>query len=231
MNAKLIRHIDSGATCCDRQWEAAYLRFETPEEEIAKFVRRLKSFGLDRVDKQQRVVELFCGRGNGMVALTRLGFERLEGIDLSEELLLQYKGEGILHLADCRSLPLDDASVDIAIVQGGLHHLPRLPEDLDESLSEVRRALKPAGKFYVIEPWRTPFLTFVHAVTDQKIVRRLYAKGDALAEMTEHERDTYERWLSMPAEVIAVFEKHFQTQQKRTAWGKLAYIGTPRPSM
>lgn len=133
-----------------------------------------------------------------------------------------------MHLADCRRLPLDDASVDIAIVQGGLHHLPRLPEDLDESLGEVRRVLKPTGKFYVIEPWRTPFLTFVHAVTDIRIVRRVYAKGDALAEMTEHERETYERWLSMPQEIMAVFERHFKTQAKRTNWGKLAYVGTPR---
>lgn len=228
MSAKLIRHIDSGATCCDPQWEAAYLRFETPEEEIAKFVRRLKAFGLDAADKQHRVVELFCGRGNGMVALSQLGFKNLEGIDLSEELLVQYRGSGTLHLADCRSLPLDDASVDIAIVQGGLHHLPRLPEDLEESLGEVRRVLKPTGKFYVIEPWRTPFLTFVHAVTDLKLVRRIYAKGDALAEMTEHERETYERWLSMPREIMSVFDSHFQAQSKRTTWGKLAYVGMPR---
>lgn len=228
MTAKLIRHIDSGATCCDPQWEAAYLRFETPEEEIEKFVRRLRAFGLDKSDKQQRVVELFSGRGNGMVALSRLGFNNLEGVDLSEELLVQYRGEGTLHLADCRKLPFDDASVDIAIVQGGLHHLPRMPQDLDETLGEVRRSLKPEGTFYVVEPWRTPFLTLAHAVTDLKIVRRFYAKGDALAEMTEHEWDTYQQWLSMPAEVMAVFEKHFQTKSKHTAWGKLTYVGTPR---
>lgn len=229
MNAKLIRHIDSGATCCDPDWEAAYLRFETPQQEIAKFVRRLKAFGLHTANKEQRVVELFCGRGNGMIALDQLGFQHLEGIDLSEELLVQYQGRGTLHLADCRRLPLENASVDIAIVQGGLHHLPRLPEDLDESVGEVRRVLKPTGRFYAVEPWRTPFLTFVHAVTDSPMVRQMYAKGDALAEMTEHERDTYERWLSMPMQIMTVFDRHFQTQSKRIAWGKLAYVGTPRP--
>ncbi len=196
---QIVRHVEAGETCCDPEWEAAYKRFETPEEEIEKFTRRLRRFGLHRQPKNIRIAELFCGRGGGLVALQRLGLTNVEGVDLSESLLQEYRGVAKLHLADCRKLPFEDHSFDAAIVQGGLHHLPRLPEDLDAVLSEASRVLKPTGAFYVVEPWRTPFLRFVHAVVEQPLIRRVYKKGDALAEMTEHERETYEQWLGQPS--------------------------------
>ena len=31
--------------CCNTDWEEAYRRFETPEEEISKFTKRLNSLG------------------------------------------------------------------------------------------------------------------------------------------------------------------------------------------
>jgi ubiquinone/menaquinone biosynthesis C-methylase UbiE len=224
---QIIRHVRAGETCCDPEWEAAYKRFETPEEEIEKFTRRLRAFGLHRQPKNIRIAELFCGRGGGLVALQRLGLTNIEGVDLSESLLQEYRGAAKLHLADCRKLPFEDHSFDAAIVQGGLHHLPRLPEDLDAVLSEARRILKPIGAFYVVEPWRTPFLRFVHAVVEQPLIRRFYKKGDALAEMTEHERGTYEQWLGQPFDILKVFSRHFDVQEQTTAWGKLRFVGTP----
>ncbi len=59
-------------------------------------------------------------------------------------------------------------------------------------------------------------------------MRKLYAKGDALAEMTDHERVTYEQWLGQPAAIMSLFEKHFTTKTKRTSWGKLMYAGSPK---
>ncbi len=223
---QIIRHVPAGQICCDPEWEAAYERFETPGQEIEKFLRRLRKFGFDSIDRNAEIVEIFCGRGNGLVALEKLGFPNVEGVDLSDTLLEQYSGTAKLHLADCLSLPFHDATHDIVIVQGGLHHLPTLPDDLDRCLAEVRRVLRPDGRFYVIEPWRTPFLTFVHAVVEQPIMRKLYARGDALAAMTDCERVTYERWLAAPDQILQVFAKHFRTERLETRWGKLAYVGS-----
>jgi len=225
----IIRHVQDGLVCCDPVWEAAYKRFETEAEEIQKFRRRLKRFGLDRIDKQSRVVELFCGRGGGLTALEQLGFQHVEGVDLSESLLQQYQGKATLHLADCRQLPFADASFDVAIVQGGLHHLPQLPTDLEAVLREVRRVLRPeVGTFYVVEPWQTPFLRFAHFVTSQKIVRRFYAKGDALAVMTQREQVTYEQWLSQPKMILRSFAEQFDERSQQITYGKLMYSGTPK---
>ena len=214
--------------CCDSEWEAAYRRFETPQEEITKFVGRLNAFGAASWPKYDQIVEIFCGRGNGLKALHQLGFQRIEGVDLSEKLLLQYDGAAQCYVADCRSLPFENKSRDLVIVQGGLHHLPVLPDDLDSVLNEVHRVLRPGGRFYAVEPWRTPFLRFVHFVSDRLLARRLWDKLDALAVMTEHERTTYEQWLSRGPEILSLLNHYFDQNSSTQTWGKLRYAGVRR---
>ena len=226
--AQIVHHVAAGQMCCEPEWEDAYKRFETPEEEIAKFTQRLKQFSFDSLPRDACINEIFCGRGGGLVALERLGFTNIEGTDLSDTLLQEYRGIAKLHLADCLNMPFDDKEYDAVIVQGGLHHLPRLPSDLDQCLGEVSRILKPDGMFYVVEPWSTPFLRFVHFVVEKKLMRKIYAKGDALAAMIDRERVTYEQWLGQPEEILSVFDKHFDSQQKQTSWGKLTFSGIPR---
>src|ERR1700733_5234439 len=91
----------AAATAVD-PWEAAYLRFETPEQEIQKFIGRLKKLGAEGWPKNAEIVELFCGRGNGLNALERLGFSNVEGVDLSPRLLAQYRGSATCTQGDCR---------------------------------------------------------------------------------------------------------------------------------
>ena len=209
-------------------WEAAYLRFETPEEEIAKFIERLQRLGAEQWSKDAEVVELFCGRGNGLHALARLGFRKLEGVDLSPRLLAQYHGPAKTQVADCRTLPFADRSKDVLIVQGGLHHLPVLPEDLERTFAEMRRVLRDDGRAMLVEPWRTPFLTFAHLVSDNPLMRKLSNKLDALATMTEYERPTYENWLSRPQEISALAHQYFVPQHESFRWGKWNFVGKPR---
>jgi SAM-dependent methyltransferase len=211
------------------EWEAAYLRFETPEQEIQKFVGRLQRLGAREWPADAQIVELFCGRGNGLKALERLGFRNLEGVDLSPRLIAQYRGVANRYVADCRELPFRNASKDVLIVQGGLHHLPALPDDLARAFAEMRRVLRPAGRVMLVEPWRTPFLRFAHLVSDNPLMRRLSSKLDALATMTEHERPTYERWLSVPQVITGLAHQHFVPVKEFYAWGKWNFLGTPRP--
>src|SRR6266481_9520466 len=179
-------------------WEAAYLRFERPKQEIQKFVSRLQKLGVAQWPRNAEIVELFCGRGNGLNALERLGFTHIEGVDLSPRLIAQYRGSAKCFVGDCRQLPFADRSRDMLIVQGGLHHLPALSEDLEEAFSEMQRVLRKDGRAVFVEPWLTPFLKFVHAVSENPLARRLSNKMDALATMIQFERRTYEQWLTQP---------------------------------
>src|SRR5467141_5107818 len=209
-------------------WEAAYLRFETPEHEIQKFIARLTRLGAPQWPRDAEIVELFCGRGNGLIALQRLGFTQLEGVDLSPRLLAQFKGSAKCTVADCRRLPFADRSKDVLIVQGGLHHLPSLPDDLDQTFSEMQRVLRTNGRVMFVEPWRTSFLTFVHFISEISPVRRISSKIDAFATMTAFERRTYEQWLGQPVLIKTIARAHFLPVHESFAWGKWHFVGTPR---
>ncbi|MEM1225787.1 MAG: class I SAM-dependent methyltransferase [Planctomycetota bacterium] len=224
----IIRHVDDGLVCCDPIWEKAYQRFETREQEINKFIARLRRLGADELDRDVRILELFCGRGGGLTALRRLQFRHVEGLDLSESLLGQCDDTATLHLADCRRLPFDDGRFDIAIVQGGLHHLEDLNEDLDACLSEANRILQSNGLFWMVEPWMTPFLKWAHRITDHPFVRRIYPRGDALATMTEREASTYYHWLEEPDHILNSLSRYFDVQSRSIAWGKIEFSGRPR---
>lgn len=206
-------------------WEAAYLRFESPEQEIDKFVGRLKKMGASRWSRDAEVVELFCGRGNGLRALSGLGFRRVEGVDLSPSLLADYEGPGKCQVGDCRNLPFVDQSKDIVVIQGGLHHLQMLPDDLTQTLVEVDRILKRNGMVLIVEPWLTPFLSLTHAMCRNSLARRLSKRVDALATMIHYERHTYEQWLRHPEIVLALLERYFEVERRVLGWGKLMFLG------
>ena len=225
-------------------WEAAYLRFESPEEEIRKFIRRLTRLGAPQWPRDSEIVELFCGRGNGLIALQRLGFTRLEGVDLSPRLLAKFTfgiarspfpaetERACWRYSTLKSasgpLPFADRSKDVLIVQGGLHHLPALPDDLDQTFSEMQRVLRTNGRVMFVEPWRTPFLTFVHFISEISMVRRISSKLDAFATMTEYEIRTYEQWLGQPELIKKIARTHFLPVHESFAWGKWNFVGTPR---
>lgn len=220
-----IDYWQPGMECCDEIWEAAYRRFETPAQELKKFIYRLQKLGINEWDKDLSVVELFCGQGTGLHALQQLGFHSTEGVDLSPHLLEQYQGPAQLYVGDCRELKFETQSRDVLIVQGGLHHLPVLPADLDQTLSEIHRVLRPGGNIVIVEPWQTPFLRFVHSVSRIRLLRKLWPKLDAFAIMTEQEIVTYEQWLSQPEKILTLLNTYFQTKQQIIAYGKLMYVG------
>ena len=211
--------------CCDSEWEIAYRRFATPEQEVRNFLKRYRRIGVSDWSRDEDIVALFCGRGGGLIALETLGFNNLEGVDLSEKLLQQYRGKARCHVADCRDLPFDDATKDIVIIEGGLHHLPNLPEDLELVLSETRRVLTDGGKVLIVEPWITPFLSLAHWGCRRRLARLAWKKLDALATMIEHEIETYEQWLQQPDMILRCINSLFQCKSQDIAWGKLTYVG------
>jgi ubiquinone/menaquinone biosynthesis C-methylase UbiE len=208
-------------------WEAAYLRFETPEQEVAKFRGRLQHIGATAWPRDWLILDLFCGRGGGGQALRRMGFEQIYGVDMSERLLREHRDRGSTAVGDCTRLPIASRIADVAIVQGGLHHLPRIPEDLSRTLDEVCRVLRPGGLFVMVEPWRTPFLDAVHLLSRARLARRMSKKIDALATMIEHEQVTYNQWLCAPQVILTSIAQRFRLTRREERWGKIYLTAVP----
>jgi SAM-dependent methyltransferase len=210
------------------RWEDAYSRFETSQEEIDKFIHRLRRLGIDGETGQFKVVELFAGRANGLEALKRLGFSHCFGIDLSLRLISTSQLRHRTSAADARTLPIRTASIDIVIVQGGLHHLDTLPADLDATLTEIVRILRPAGRFYLVEPALTPFLSLVHAICSWRLARLLSNRIDALATMIELEMPTYQLWLQNEPDTMHRLRARFDPIYSEKRFGKLLFAGRKR---
>ena len=204
---------------------------------MRKFIRRQTKLGAAEWPPTARIVELFCGRGNGLHALHRLGFRRIHGADLSASLLAHYRGPAACYQCDCRHLPFKTDSQDIVIVQGGLHHLPTgCRMTCCKPWPRSNGSYAQAGLCVLVEPWLTPFLSVVHAVCRIRLARRLFPKLDAFAVMTHYEQHTYEQWLGQPQAILAMLSDAFQTQRCSLAWGKCMFVGrkagdSPRVSM
>jgi ubiquinone/menaquinone biosynthesis C-methylase UbiE len=208
------------------RWERAYQAFDTPEHEFRKFMSRLRMLGADRWDGRCRVLEVCSGRGTGLSVWHALGFRDVLGVDFSFALVAAYRGPGRCVVGDARKLPLPTASRDVVMVQGGLHHLPTF-DDVERALAEMCRVVTPQGRIVIIEPWLTPFLHVVHAVTAQPVARRMSAKFDAFAIMREEERHTYEQWLNAPDDLVAIIRRYVAPHLLRRRWGKLVVVGSP----
>lgn len=100
----------------------------------------------------KRVADLACGSGYNSVILREMFPDvQVEGFDISEKACEAYK-EVVGAPSHCLDLTIPgqfEGSFDAAIVIGGLHHCVA---DLDATLRNVARLLKPGGVFYFYEP-------------------------------------------------------------------------------
>ena len=103
------------------------------------------------LDEGSKLLELGCGPGG----LWRSNRERIPAswqitlTDFSPGMLQQARqrlGEDrfAYEVADAQSLPFADTSFDAVIANHMLYHVPDLPR----ALGEIRRVLKPSGRFY-----------------------------------------------------------------------------------
>jgi len=92
-----------------------------------------------------KALDLCCGQGNVAEALTGRGC-RVVGVDFSPVMLAlaQRRVPNATFVeADAQRLPFDDGEFDVVVSNLGVCHVPDQPR----ALSEVRRVLRPRGRF------------------------------------------------------------------------------------
>lgn len=104
------------------------------------------------IPENSRILELGCGNGV-------LWQKNKQAVKENWDITLSDFSEGMIQSAtqniniekikykiiDIQDIPYEDESFDIVIARHMLYHVP----DVDKALSEVKRVLKPNGKFYV----------------------------------------------------------------------------------
>jgi SAM-dependent methyltransferase len=132
------------------------------------------------------VVDVGCGGGALVRELSARG-ARVTGVEISEGQLaaatsLDDGGGGRYLIGRAQRLPLDDASVDLAVFMRTLHHVP--PAELMQALHEARRVIRRDGAVYVAEPLaKGDYFELVSLVEDELDVRS--AAQAALARASE----------------------------------------------
>jgi ubiquinone/menaquinone biosynthesis C-methylase UbiE len=162
-----------------------------------------------------RVLDLGCGRGERSVDLLRRG-ATVDGIDISSVYTAQ--AEATAHEAgfdadrftfvagDAHCLPYDDATFDLVVGDGILHHL-----DLDVALGEIHRVLKPGGRALFREPLLdNPLLKLFRRLTPKaRTEDELPLSASDLRQIAGSDRwrveSTYCGLLSAPVAVVTSF--------------------------
>lgn len=118
---------------------------------ISAFVR------LSDLPPGSEVADLGCGSGVFTEALRCAGYHST-GLDISPKLIAlgrsKYPGLALIE-GDAENLPFEDAKLDGVLLSGLVHHFP----DPRRLAAEVRRVLKPGGRFVAFDPNRmNPFM-------------------------------------------------------------------------
>jgi SAM-dependent methyltransferase len=114
-----------------------------------------------------------------------------------------YPGANMV-VADCQQeLPFEDGTFDRALAIHVLEHLPDLPS----ALTELRRVLKPNGRFVVVIPCEGGLAyTLARRISAQRIFERRYRMNYDWFVRSEH--------INLPNEIVIELEREFVIDQR-----------------
>ncbi len=178
----------------------------------------------------QRAADLACGTGRTGAWLARQGVKRIDGVDLTPEMLELARNKGVyesLQVGDVLATPLAAAAYDLCIMVLADEHLA----DLTPLYREAARLTAAAGRF-VIVGYHPHFMlkgipphfdrdsgepvaieSYVHLTSDH--VKSAHAAGWSLVEMDEHlingewiaQKPKWEKFLNHPISFSMVWAK------------------------
>jgi ubiquinone/menaquinone biosynthesis C-methylase UbiE len=137
------------------------------------------------------VLEIGCGRGAGIeVIFHHFGAAHVCGLDLDlmqleraqKRLESKYTGRLSLIQGDAEQLPFADATFDAVFDFGALHHIP----NWQRSVAEVRRVLKPRGKFFFEEVTRAALGRWIYRQFFVHPNENRFSESEFLVELESH---------------------------------------------
>lgn len=143
--AQVLYH-DWEAESYDDKWSISY------DERCIEYARgRFDAAAPDADLPYERALELGCGTGFFLLNLMQSGVAKRGSVtDLSPGMVKVALRNGLSlgldvdgRVADAETIPYEDNTFDLVVGHAVLHHIP----DVEQSLREVMRILKPGGRF------------------------------------------------------------------------------------
>ena len=136
-------------------------------------------------EQNQTVLELGCGPGRYAAMLSSLGYA-VTGVDPSSfpawEMIRRHTSARLMDEVFAEDLPFEDESFDNVACLGALLYFA----DADKALSEIKRVLRPGGKFYVRTVNRRNLYWSVHRKPIDPASTNHYTEAELAAFLESH---------------------------------------------
>ena len=169
----------------------------------AALQRHYEASILDRLGGDIRgslALEIGCGRGVGAeIILERFGAGHVDAFDLdpdrilrAERRLARFSERARLWTGSATHIPAPDGTYDAVFDFGIIHHIP----DWRTAVTEVRRVLKPGGRFYFEEVTRHALERWSYRTFLEHPEHDRFSAEDFVAELEAQGLRVGERWLT-----------------------------------
>ena len=184
----------------------------TTEKTVSDYTKAVKEIGLWESEKmmikkyfnpEDRILDIGCGAGRTTIGLYKLGYHLIEGLDLSEAMIVQARRISkelnyniIFSVGDAACLGYDDENFEAVLFSfNGIMQIPGR-ENRIKVLKEIKRILKPKGYFLFTTHDREGSKEYESFWKEEKRKwalhiedKSLHEFGDRVIEMEE--RDTF----------------------------------------
>lgn len=135
---------------------------------------RRKSVQLASPDNNSKVLDIACGTGDFAFEFEHFT-PNIIGLDFCEEMLeiacqkAKKRNSSVQFIkGDALNLPFDDASFDLVSIGFGIRNV----DDINKSIAEIFRILKPNGKAIILEfgQPKNPFFRFIYNIYSKYIM-------------------------------------------------------------
>jgi len=197
------------------------------EKTVSDYTRAVKEIGLWESEKmmiekyfkpEDRILDIGCGAGRTTIGLYEFGYHLVEGLDLSEAMIVQARRiskelnyDITFSVGDATCLDYDDETFEAALFSfNGIMQIPGR-ENRIKVLKEIKRILKPEGYFLFSTHDRDSSKEYESFWKEEKRKWEMHLQDKSLHEFGDRvikmeERDTF---LHFPTreEVISSIEK------------------------
>lgn len=136
-------------------WHENYHSEVEQKRRRAAMPAKFRKLGIDKLDRNSRILDLCCGAGEALDTLYEMGFRDIQGIDLLVPDDVKQDPRFRAVDGDALDTGLPANSFDLILNIHSMHHFAT-PENVGRFVAEAERLLKPGGRLAIVDFSNSP---------------------------------------------------------------------------